>query len=363
MNPGWSLTVPLQPNELLSSWLARAALTQGCDPLVLTGVVWPSWRAWPRDIDRGMSDERVTALAKASGIATQKIEAACLRPTVNIITTESLDNLAIWPGILALGYKNRKRLGGLQYCPACLATGHIPYYRLQWRLAWFVSCPIHSIQLYDRCWRCHAPVQPHRLSAEDTHLGICSNCKNNLGQAYPVPCSKTLIAFQKALNGVMKNGYGYYGTEKITSHEWFRLSRYFLLLLRRVALGQTTGLASVIKTLDVNPVAILAPATGLAFELLPIEERASLLAGVWELLNAGPNRFKDAAMQASLSQATFSGIYQPIPPPITAIIKSLPDRSIPRVKVILTDGICQPRSRQAVMRMFARLQRKLLIMP
>lgn len=359
MNSAWAVPVPLQQNELFSSWLARAALAQGCDPLVLTGEVWPRWRAWVRDLDRGVSEERLFTLAKVSGIPTKVFEAASLRPTVGGITTESLDNLAVWPWVLALGYKNRKRLGGLQYCPACLATDQTPYYRLHWRLAWHANCSVHGAQLHDRCWSCKAPVQPHRLQAEDKHLAICSSCRCDLREACFVTSSEASLAFQEAADKVIRNGYGHYGTGEIVSQEWFRLSRYFLLILRRVALGQAEGLESVVKALGVTPSAIVAPATGLAFELLPVEERAPLLMGVWELLDAGPERFREAAMQASLTRATFSGIYEPVPQSIAALVEALPDGSTPRVNAIQANGEPRPRSRQAVMRMFARLQRKI----
>jgi len=359
MNSGWAVPVPLQQNELFSSWLARAALAQGCDPLVLTGEVWPRWRAWVRDLDRGVSEERLFALAKVSGIPTKVFEAASLRPMVGGITTESLDNLAVWPWVLALGYKNRKRLGGLQYCPACLAIDQRPYYRLQWRLAWHVSCSVHNTQLHDRCWNCSASVQPHRLQAEDKHLALCSSCRNDLREARFVVDSGSSFAFQQTADEVIRKGYGYYGRQKVSSKEWFQLSRYFLLILRRVALGQAEGLESVVKALGVTPSAIAAPATGLAFELLPVEERAPLLMGVWELLDAGPGRFREAAMQASLTRATFSGIYQPVPQSIAALVEALPDGSTLRVNAIQANGEPRPRSREAVMRMFARLQRKM----
>lgn len=359
MNPGWTLPVPLQQDELFSSWLARAALAQGCDPLVLTGEVWPYWRAWVRDPDRGVSEDRLLALAKASGVEVQRFEAASIRPTVESITTESLDSLALWPWVLALGYKNRTRLGGLQYCSACLATGPTPYYRLHWRLAWHANCSVHNAQLHDRCWSCKAPVQPHLLQAEDKHLAICSSCRCDFREACLLTSSEASLAFQDAADEVVRNGYGCYGTDKVVAPEWFRLSRYFLLILRRIALGQSEGLESVVKALGVTRSAIVAPATGLMFELLPVEERAQLLMGVWELLDAGPEGFREAAMQASLTRATFSGIYQPVPRSIAALVETLLDGSIPRVNAIQANGKPRPRSRQAVMRMFARLQRKM----
>lgn len=130
----WAIPVPLLPDELLSSWLVRAALAQGCDPLVLSGELWSKWRIWTRDADRGLNQERLLVLAKASGVNSAAFKAASVRCIVPAITTEPLDELAIWPWVLALGSRNRKRHGGLQYCPLCLREDTKPYYRLQWRL-------------------------------------------------------------------------------------------------------------------------------------------------------------------------------------------------------------------------------------
>jgi hypothetical protein len=40
----WAIRVLLLPDESIASWLARIALTQGCDPLSFTGAIWPKWR-------------------------------------------------------------------------------------------------------------------------------------------------------------------------------------------------------------------------------------------------------------------------------------------------------------------------------
>ena len=363
MKPGWAVPVPLQPSELFSSWLARAALTQGCDPLVLTGDVWPRWRAWIRDLDRGVSAERLTALGSASGIPAVILDAASLRGTVESISADSLDSRAVWPWGLTLGSKNRVRLGGLQYCPSCLAIGQVPYYRLEWRLAWHVGCSAHGGQLYDRCWSCKLPVEPHRLQAEDKHLAICAHCGRDLRDANLIAFSEAAVAFQEAADRVIQDGYGYYDQVKITSHEWFRLARYFLLVIRRVAQGQAGGLQAFIKTLGVAPSAVVSPSTGLAFELIPVQERTPLLSGAWQMLNAGSERFREAATQASLTRATFFGISRPLPRTIAEMVASLPDGSTPRTKAAQANEVRRPRSRQTVMRMYARLQRKLARVP
>ncbi len=359
MKPSWAVPVPPQPSELFSSWLARAALAQGCDPLVLTGDVWPRWRAWVRDLDRGVSVERLTALERASGIPALLLDAMSLRATVEFITADLLDSRAVWPWVLTLGSKNRARLGGLQYCSSCLAIGQTPYYRQEWRLAWHVGCSEHGGQLYDRCWSCKLPVEPHRLQAEDKHLAVCAHCRQDLREVSLIACSEAAVAFQEAADRVVQDGYGYYDQEKLTSHEWFRLARYFLLVIRRVARGRAEGLQAFIKALGIPSSAVVSPSTGLPFEFLSVQERAPLLSGAWHMLNAGPGFFREAAIQASLTRATFSGISQPLPRAITEVVASLPDGSMPRVKTAQANDVFRPRSRQAVMRMYARLQRKL----
>ncbi len=355
----WPINVALQEDESLSSWLSRAALENGCDPLVLTGNVWPKWRVWTTDIDRGMSEERLLALEKASCINVQSFEAASLRPTGSLITSGPLDQLAVWPWVLALGQKNRKRLGGLQFCPACLSEDRKPYYRLRWRLAWHVGCPVHDVLLHDRCCHCDAPVQPHRLLAEDKHLAVCAVCKHDLRAASLVEPYAASYAFQEIADSVIRDGFGYYGQEELSSQEWFRLSRYFLHVLRRVALRPSDNLAVMVKRMGVTPT--LPPITGLPLEMLTVGERAPLLAGCWMIINAGPDKFLESAVHASVTQATFAGVCRWVPKTILEVIASLPSGAVPRKEVDCgnTDALSSPRSKQAVMRMYARLQRKM----
>jgi len=66
--PRWVRSVPMLPDEIISSWLVRAALAQGCDPMVLTGEIWPKWRIWTRDVDRFLDETPLTRLVASSGI-------------------------------------------------------------------------------------------------------------------------------------------------------------------------------------------------------------------------------------------------------------------------------------------------------
>lgn len=156
-------------------------------------------------------------------------------------------------------------------------------------------------------------------------------------------------------------GQGCYGTEQLAAEGWFQLSRYFVMLLRKVALSRSIILAGFTKALGVNADPLRPPATGLALELLPVEERALFLAGAWEMLNAGPTRFLAEARTASITKASLREQHQPVPNSIAALIESLPDKSVCRTLKTPRD-MNKPRSRQAVKRMFARLQRKMRAM-
>jgi len=354
----WAVPVPLLPDELLSSWLVRAALTQGCDPLVFTGELWPKWRIWTRDPDRGLSQERFSVLAEASGIKVSAFKAACLPAVISATVTEFFEDFAIWPWVLAFGSRNRKRHGGLQYCPLCLKGDKKPYYRMQWRLAWHTSCPRHGACLFDRCPNCAATIEPHRLSAFDGDIAICATCKHDLRDTVTLRINSDALAFQQAADrAVRQGGKERYGINKLSSHQWFALSRYFVRLLRKVALGKSEGLVAFAKTLGVDTAAIASPATGLALELLPVQERALLLAGAWRILEAGPEQLLVAAKAASINASILRERHQAVSSCVEGIIQALPEKSVSRRRRE-QQGILKPRSRLAVMRMFARLHRK-----
>lgn len=355
----WGVPVPLFPDELLTSWLVRAALAHGCDPLVLTDWLWPKWRIWTTDLDRGLSPERLSVLAKASGVAVSAFEATCLRTIITAVASEPFEDSAIWPWVLALGSRNRKRQGGLQYCPLCLKEDKKPYYRVHWRLAWHTCCLQHGVSLLDRCPHCAAAIEPHRLSAFDGDVALCATCKRDLRDAEPSRYHPGSLAFQQAADRVVRREeIANFGISTLSSHQWFALSRYFVRLLRKMALGQSNGLATFAASLGVATDELASPATGLALEFLPVQERTVLLAGAWQLLSAGPEQLLVAAKESSLKSSALRERHQIIPPSIEGIIQQLPESHISRAKR-KPQGLLVPRSPQAVKRMFARFQRKI----
>lgn len=354
----WPVPVPLEADELLSTWLVRVALSQGCDPLVLTGELWPKWRVWTLDLDRGVATERLRILERMSGIDMSALDAASLRTIAIALGTAVPGDVAVVPWILALGSRNRQRHGGLQYCPQCFGTDKSPFYRLQWRLAWHSCCRVHSAALLDRCCHCAAPIEPHRLSPPQGLLSICSSCGYDLRACHAMAVDAGPLAFQITANDVVRCGYGKYGEFTLATAEWFTLSRYFLMLVRAATRYQSSNLTDCLTMLDANIHAMRPSVTGLAFELLPVGERAVFLSGTSKLLAAGPKRLLEAAQASSLTSATLRQGLQALPAHIGDIIDALPQQSRSRKSNSKTAENV-PLPRHAVTRIWARLQRKM----
>jgi len=75
-------------------------------------------------------------------------------------------------------WRDRTR-NGLRYCPECLKTDSIPYYRKSWRLGYVSFCPIHNCLLENDCPSCKSPLFPYRLKW-DQNISVCYKCGANL---------------------------------------------------------------------------------------------------------------------------------------------------------------------------------------
>ncbi len=355
----WALRVGLLPNESISSWIIRAALMQGCDPLTLTGYVWPRWRAWTLDLDRGIKNERLEILSQVSGIPVAVFEQASLQNTVELIAGHRLERNGTWPWVLALGSRNRKRVAGMQYCPACLFDDSKPYFRKGWRFAWQTACLHHKVRLLDRCWSCGAPVEPHRLQANDRHLAICVECKAGLHKAQRIPINQITRNFQINAEAVILNARGLYNTETITSHEWFALARFFTGMIRYCARNQASNIAKALfelrvsMALDDSP-----PIFSLPLEMLSPEHRETLFASVAELMAFSGQDLFYAFNNAGVSKNSLQAISRTLPTTFNLVTDRLPvNKRLTRIK--RRDHCKTPKSKRSVLMSWARLQRKI----
>lgn len=299
VNAQWPAVPSLLEDEIISSWLVRCALKHGCEPTTLTNDVWPGYRIWCSDPDRGLSSERLDVLSDLSGMTSESLQASTLMPVHRSITGDACfaQGAALW--FLCLGVRNRRRCGGLQYCPRCFAEDE-PYYRIQGRLAWHTCCPIHKVILLDRCENCHAPLCPHLVKPPKEDIGHCHRCAAALSKAIVQPESPDAAAFQTSTDGLFGGRTQQYGDVQLDLCAWFELAHWMLGILRSAVRSANPCISCFFENLQVHLDTLHQPSTGLRFELLSPVERANLLSDVWKMISVGPERLISAATQYTI---------------------------------------------------------------
>lgn len=201
--------------------------------------------------------------------------------------------------IMPLGvWHRRRRLGGLQFCPACLSTDPIPYFRKRWRLSFVTVCETHGVFLSDRCSRCDWPVQYHCLAPTAVSLRNCPFCGFDLAETLPTAASKgRAFALQVML---LDAAYRSWGTHAAfgTRHALLIfpvIARLTALLLSRRRIAQRFQRAAFAR----SGVAPLPTTSTLEFDRLPADQRALVLEAVGHLLDEWPSSFAAVCEDAS----------------------------------------------------------------
>jgi hypothetical protein len=177
------------PDELLSSWIVRVAQANGIRLQPLSWMLFSNAQSpWNRDIDRSAPPWLIKALSHYTGtnywdvfhttLVTYRTRLYPQRRTVGQLR---------WV-LTVRHYGMRYRAFGQQFCPACLATDPVAYFRKQWRLALFTYCPVHQVALHDACPSCGAPVVHYRgdfgKELEDAlPMYVCHACGFDLREA------------------------------------------------------------------------------------------------------------------------------------------------------------------------------------
>lgn len=359
----WPMFVDPLPNESFSSWLVRVSLAHGCDPMVLSGYVWPKWRAWITDLDRGLSQDRLDKLSNSSGISAESLRCLTLEHNLGHCGLSRSLQSSSWPWVLTRGARNRTFKVGMQYCPECLREDQMPYFRWHWRLAWHTGCSKHKCALISRCPHCQEPVQYHRLAADRPHIATCFSCGTDLRKTPAIPLIPEKLIFQISAEKVFLDGVGWFGTKQIPATDWFVLSRYFVDLIRKAGSKKRTScLADFMNSSGVMMDELVMPSTMLPLELLPAEEREHLLTAIAPLLLCGEEKFISLAKEKGISSNSLIDHWLIPPDFFQHIVRQLPRNDVPH-RSRQTNSIPRSRSKNAVLHQWARLLRKIGKLP
>ena len=209
--------------------------------MTLTGALWPAWRVWTVDADRGIPAELRNALYQGAGVTADAIAAAALEPIGTRVAARRPRDQGAWPWIVPLSRRGG-RTSARQYCPACLSEDATPHYRIGWRLAWHTGCARHGRSLVDRCARCGATQQLQHLRADAWHVATCTACGTELRDSPAGACHPDALKFQQAGDGVIEAGVGRCFGRKVDAAQWFAVADFLCSLVRQTVRSPTKGL-------------------------------------------------------------------------------------------------------------------------
>ena len=354
----WSVPTLPVPGELMSSFLVRAALAQGCSPAALTDDLWPRWRCWTRDVDRGPGDERMERLRRRSGVSPDALEATTLRDLGQRVAGRRLPRTGRWPWITTLGTRGAKRRGGLQCCPTCLAEDDRPHYRLEWRLGWNTACAHHGTLLIERCPHCDSVLAPHRLQPGDGHVGRCGRCRTDLRDAGAPKAPTDAIAFQRRVGEVLLAEDAVFLGTRVTRPRWFVAAVFLTGLVRAGSRQEETGSARrLLEALEIPMPERRRIEHGIELESMGDESRGAILCSTWRLLGTDAKDLERAMVDARMTHQALEAIAKPVPAPIRALATRLPNR--PAKRRSPPDPRSGPRTRREIDAMMARIERRL----
>lgn len=352
VDPKWPIPQSLIADELLSSFLVRSALAHGCSPLTLTSVVWPGQRVWTRDLDRGLSQDSLDVLSRLVGISVAALKSSTLKTVSDCVVRNVSEYPGAWPWVLVLGCRNRRHAGGLQCCPVCMSEQD-PFYRIQWRLAWHTRCSVHRARLIDCCPTCSVPLQPGLLRPGDS-IARCHACKSPLSFNGQGDVRKGAAEFQGYVDDIVWTG-AWYGALQLSCWEWLGVAKAMLGVVRSASRKNSRMLTSFCDAMGVEDGVLEQDPLGLPLEYLPVLERERLLEAIWPIMQAGPERFLDAA-RAFLSPSALRQFSREAPQLMELIIPRLTPYHRKHDRMVAMAGYRKP---QAVLRDWLRLIRKI----
>lgn len=151
------------PDEILSSWIVRVADANGIKLQTLTRMLFgPDLTPWNRDVDRSAPDWLLRTLSQHTGATHDDLLCTTLESYRGRLFPHGRFSGQLRWILTVLNNGTKRQAYGQQYCPVCLATDAVPYFRKQWRVALFTYCPLHQVELLDACPACGAPVVHYR---------------------------------------------------------------------------------------------------------------------------------------------------------------------------------------------------------
>nr|MDO8111192.1 C2H2-type zinc finger protein [Candidatus Sigynarchaeota archaeon] len=107
---------------------------------------------------------------------------------------------------------------GARFCPLCLASDPVPYFRRKWRLALNIICEKHRCLLENKCPSCNTIILPNFVSWNQ-EITTCYNCGQDITKAEPIIISDDCADFLTFAYGAEKLDINHY--KRVNDIAWF----------------------------------------------------------------------------------------------------------------------------------------------
>lgn len=222
---------------------------------------------------------------------------------------------------LSAGYGLRDREHGSMFCPQCLGTDTVPYFRLNWRLGFITDCQVHRIRLLDHCNSCQRPPWPAGCGSRgQVHRGFtsfrfCWRCGNDYSEAKS-EVSEGYIGFDSwlckesfALGNQITDAFEAYVALRTVCRLFLRGSG------RRAISNSESKWSEVLQRLS--------PETNAQhLERLSVDDRSILLMAANKILENWPTSFISFTKEAGISKRHFDGMHETLPDWFSKVVES-----------------------------------------
>lgn len=313
--------------ESLSSWRHRSGLMNGFwrypSPSGFSSFSDPD-RLYSEIELRWLQDEfRLTA----ANIRQLTLESALESLGASLVNCEDLHWILSHRGMVS----NMIKAGGPMFCPFCLQSDQIPYFRASWRLAINTHCEIHNCLLEEECPSCGGFIWPVRAREKTAFaplpFNVCRMCSMNLYKGCPTRLVRNSIE-RFPLRSNLK------GSE--IDALWYITQ----LLLSKGAKHIRDYVAAELGTPELEDL------SGTSIRYLSVVRRIPVLAAASWLLEDWPIRLLKVALQCGNSLQTFSATLHLLPQRIQLeILRYLVDQGGSRSdRIIGNDAIREIRA-------------------
>ena len=233
----WPINPNILPDELLSSWLYRCAKENGQKMQTFCDLTSKGINIHQYDIDLIFDNKALESfcikLAKP-----KKDVFNTLLSSYNSYLYHHYSGYSAQLILKAVIYDKDRPSFGHQFCPQCLATDPIPYFRRVWRTAFVTVCPTHGCYLRDRCESCGSPINFIRTDigqgklVNELEIYNCHHCHSDLSKQLTNHASQNLQIGTRRLLKILNDGFVRLPNNSwLYSFSYFGLVRYLMQLI------------------------------------------------------------------------------------------------------------------------------------